>query len=329
MANQAALKRDLMEAESSKLKADDQEYDMELHRRFILWKEESGNSGLVISKMINRSTAAISQYVNKQYAGNLEEIEKSIRILLDREENLEFVVGPDIFCSTKPSILIWEVLQYCDQKAKMGVALAPSGTGKTETCKEYKRKNRASVFVTADYTKRRPGAILKLISKHAGAVQGRTAISDMLDSTVEKLRDSKRLVIIDDAHFLSWEAFEVCRKIHDCARVGVVYVGQERLYEQMKGQSDRAYLFDQIYRRIAIKRDHFSIVKEDVKKIANSLCPGLDKVCIDYLYQKARGKGRFGFMGNILDMAMEIAKTNDLPMSVDLLREAERFLLQE
>lgn len=302
-------------------------YNEALRRRFLLWKDQSGNSIQSIAKMMNRSMRTISQYIKKELQGELRYIEKDIKNLLKREEDLQFVTVPKVFCDTEPSKLLWEALQYCDQKGKMGVGLAPSGTGKTETCKEYKRRNRNTVFITADITSRRPGAVLGLLSRCLGGHgYARRSIPDNLQKIIERLKNSKRLIIIDDAHFLTWESFEAIRKIYDYAGVGVVYIGQERLYDQMRGADNKAYLFDQIFSRIAIKRDRFIILKKDARKIINCICPGIDEDCIDFLYKKAKGKGRFRTMINLLEVATDIQDTFHRKVDVDLLIEAERFL---
>lgn len=302
-------------------------YNEDLHARFTLWKDQNGKSLSTIAGMLARSTALVSQYLNQKYQGDIAGIERDIAILLRREEDLQFVTGPKVFCSTTAATLIWEVLQYCDAKQKMGAALAPSGTGKTETCKEYKRKNRATVFVTADVTTKSPSQILRRIIEQVGGVGRKTSTSEFLQALIERLKGSKRLVIIDDAHFLNWESFELVRKLHDCGGCGVVYVGQERLYEQMKGQDGRAYLFDQIFSRIAIKRDKFQILKKDAVAVSESLVQGLDKDCLDYLYQRAKGKGRYRYMANLIDVAMEMHKQYGRAIDVPLLQDAERFLL--
>jgi len=328
MAAQAALKKDLRDR-----KATEKEYDDALHRRFVLYKDQSDGKGsrslTRIAAMINRSAAAVSQYANKKFVGDLVAMEKDIANLLRRDEDLGFVSGPKIFCSTSPSILIWEVLQYCDKKSKMGVALGPSGIGKTETCKEYKRQNRATIFATADITTRKPSHILSLLVSHTGGMPRRSTISGMLHAVIDKLKASHRMIILDDAHFLSWEAFETVRKIHDCAQIGVVFIGQERLYDQMRGLNDKNRLWDQIYSRITIKRDYFKLGKKDVRMVAESLCPGLDKECMKYLYKKASGKGKLRVIANLLDVALEIHKEYDTPLGIGLLQEAERFLMTD
>ena len=322
MAHQRALKtslRPVMAAEGG--------YDEGLHERFVLWRDQSGTSVNRIAGMIGRSAAAVSQYANYKYEGAIPEIEKDIATLLRREEDLQFVQATRMFCSTQPSILLWEVLEYCDGKQKMGAALAASGIGKTETCREYKRRNRSSIFVTADISTRSVGSVLRLIAKASGGVPRRGTISDMLHAIIDRLKGSRRLIIIDDAHFLTWEAFEATRKIHDCAGIGIVYVGQERLYDQMRGATNRAYLFDQIYSRIAIKRDDFRVRKEDVRMLASSMWPGIDTECVRYLYDRARGKGPLRSMRNVIEVAEEIHRESGRDLGIDLLREAAGFLM--
>lgn len=305
-------------------------YDEDLHRRFVLWKDQSGKSIGGIAHMLGRSTALVSQYISQKYPGNLDEIEKDITSLLRREEDLDFVREPKSFAHTEASKLIWEVLLYCDKKQKMGAAVAPSGSGKTETCKAYKKENRASIFVTCDISKRRPGTVLQMILKHMGSASSGSSISSALDACVERLRDSNRLLIMDDAHFLTWEAYELVRKIHDCARIGVVYVGQEKLYDQMRGtipgEKDRSMLYDQIYSRIAIKRDKLPVTKKDVKMIARSYYD-FDAECLDYLYARAKGKGRYRTATNLIEVALEMNQQFSTPVGIPLLQEAERFLM--
>jgi len=317
MALKVAVKEDSMKV-----------YDEDLHRRFLLWKDQSGTSANTIAGMIGRSGAAVSQYTNKTYAGDIQSLEKDIASLLAREEDLQFTVRPAEFCSTSASKLIWEVLQYCDAAQKMGAAVAPSGTGKTETCKEYKVQNRATIFVTLDITKRHPSSVLKAIAKHI-SVPRNQSIAEMLDAMVDRLKGTKRLLILDDAHFMTWESFELVRKIHDCARIGIVYVGQERLYEQMKGQDPRGYLFDQIYSRIAMKRDRFGVTKNDAGMIAEAHLPGLDKGCVDYLFEIAKSKGRYRRMVNLLEVAAESHKQYGRKLDIELLRSASRLLMGE
>jgi len=308
--------------------ADKEAYNEDLYERFCLWRDQTGKSQQRVAVLLGRSTAAVSQYVNRKFLGDLAEMEKDIAALLRREEELDFAPAARTFCSTTPATLIWEVLQYCDQKRKMGVALGHSGIGKTVTCQEYKKKNRATVYCTADVSTRSVGNVLRLIASRLGGGKEERSISSFMQSTIRKLKNSNRLLIIDDAHFLSWEGFEAVRKIHDCAGIGVVYVGQERLYDQMRGGDSKARLFDQIFSRIAMKREDFRLTRKDAVQVAQAVCPdGLDKACRDYLFKVAKSKGRLRLMCNLLEVALEVAKMNEVPMTVGLLEQAEQFMM--
>ena len=54
------------------------EYNEELHRWFIFWTDSTGNSDRRVAGMLRRSTAAVSQYRNKKFEGDLEGFEKDL-----------------------------------------------------------------------------------------------------------------------------------------------------------------------------------------------------------------------------------------------------------
>jgi len=324
MTLQQALKHD-----STGIKTADN-YDDVLHERFTLWMDQSGASLAKAAKMINRSTALVHGYLHKTYEGDIPAIEKDIGNLLRREEDLELTMRAPTFCSTNASILIWEVLEYCDERCRMGAVIAESGSGKSETAKEYQRQNRATMIVTADATTRTLGATMRLLVDHVGGRPKTNTIDDMLHKTLRKLKGSRRLLIIDDAHFIPWAGLEVIRKLYDCAGVGVVYLGQEELYNQMTGDTNKARLFDQIYSRIAIKRDRVKVLKKDVKLIIDSLYPrGFGKDEMDYLYSKAREKGHLRNVTFMLEMFLEIKQKHPSLTDIETLMAAEKFLMQK
>lgn len=328
MKTQTALKEALKDDLLPVKEVDSAEYDDALHERFLLWRDHSGNSNRRIAGMLARSEAAISLYINKKYIGDLPKLERDITTLLRREEDYEFVTRPRVFCNTLPAKLVWEVLQFCDKGCEMGLVVGPAGIGKTQTCNEYKRVNTKTVLVTADIATRSVGSILRMIAKRVGGTpHGVGSNSALLHAIIAKMRHSRRLIIIDEAHFLTWEAFEVVRKVHDCAETGIVYVGMERTYDQMRGLDNKAMLYDQIYSRISIKRNDIRIEREDVKTISDSIHPGLGKECIDYLFKKAQGKGKFRTVQKLLQVAETMRVELKRPIDVEVLKIADQFLM--
>jgi len=222
------------------------------------------------------------------------------------------------------------VLQYCDANQRMGVVIAPSGSGKSTTALEYQKANRATMIITANTTTRTLGATMRLLTERVGGRPKTNTIDDMLNKVIDRLKGSRRLLIIDDAHFIPWPGLEVIRKLYDCAGVGVVYLGQEDLYNQMTGKTDKARLFDQIYSRIAIKRDRIRTEREDVKRIVESLYPGrLGKNELDFLAAKGKEKGRLRNVTHLVEMFISVRRNNPGMTDMEALAAAESFLMQK
>ncbi len=298
-------------------------YDEELHKRFVMWKEKSGISLRKLAPMLNRSYTIIGQYLNFRYEGDLRLIEKDISKLLDRKEGHGLKSKDQEFCWISASEVIWEVFQSCDEDGEMGAQISPSGTSKTETAIEYQRRNPSTILLTASPTRRSFSAILRALANDLGASSSNIALDDIMWHVTYKLRGSKRLVIVDEAQFMKWETFEVLRTIYDATGVGFTYLGTPRLYSQMRG--DTRYDWDQILSRITIRRSVSEINYQDVKIVTNSICPGLPKGCIDFLYQVAQEPGKLRVMIGLLKKAVEFHEIDGSEITFKLLEGLKRM----
>ena len=235
------------------------------------------------------------------------------------------IKDPD-FCKTRNGERAWEICQLCHTNREMGLVVGPSGCGKTVTGREYEKRSERTFLITADVTSKTIGSCLYLIENKLGfAVLGRSN-TIRLHRLIEHLISRPAFLIIDEAHFLSWEAFEMIRKLHDCAAIGVAYFGMPILYTQMRG-GNRSYLYDQIFSRIGIKVFLDDVNKADVSLIASSMCPDLDKKSLDFLYRKARGAGKYRGMVKLIKRALQIHNTEGIPLGIGLFKAANAFLV--
>ena len=300
------------------------EYNEELHRWFLFWTDNTGNSDRRVAGMLGRSAAAVSQYRNKKFEGNLDGLEKDLLNLRTREEDREFPVEDTEFCKTRISNKIWDVLQACDEDCDMGLVIGPAGVGKTRTIQEYKRRNRSSILIVGDITTKSCGSVLYAIAKKLSSTFHGNRNSELLQRIIDQLKNSRRLLIVDESHFLTWEAFEAVRKIHDCAGIGVCYVGMPRLYAQMQG-SKRSYLYDQIFSRIGVRVNITETYSEDVETLIKSLQPNLTKGCIEYLVKKSQGPGKYRTMTKLLSRTVKIHKMTKAPITEELLGKVDKM----
>jgi hypothetical protein len=211
----------------------------------------------------------------------------------------------------------------------MGLIIGASGLGKTENLREMKRLDRSLLLVTADPTARSVGSVLSLISKLLpGISRGARTSSAFMANIIEALKGSGRLLVIDEAHFLSWEAFEAARKIYDSTGIGLVFVGQQFLYDQMRGGQRKSLLWDQIFSRVGL-RAHFKgdVPMADVSMLANKISPELDNKCMEYLFSKANGVGKFRAMVKLLQRAQRLAESEKTKVTLSLLQQVNSILM--
>lgn len=294
-------------------------YNEELHRRFVKWMERSEMSIRKVARMMGgKSYTSVGQYLNYRYEGNIKAFEYDVRRFLDRKERVR-IPKERIFCKTPTSELIWEFLQSCHERHKIGGFIAPSGAGKTWTIREYKDKYPSTVLITANPTLRSFSAMLRTLAGKVGARSSNTALDDLMYRIIDKLSDSGKLVVIDEAHYLKFESFEIIRIIYDQAQTGFAYLGTPRLYSQMRG--DNRFDWEQILSRITIRRSISEISYSDIRGIADTICPGLSKGALKFLYQVAQEPGRLRTAVDLLENAIEVAEAEEIRVSLQLLKD--------
>lgn len=280
--------------------------------------------GAAIRKFLARDSSSYSYHDNFT-----EGIRKELISYLQREEDPSLPLENPLFCETSVAVKMAAVCACCKRDADMGIIIGASGLGKSEYLKEMKRRDRGAIMVTGDPTVRSLGAILLLISKLLPGVSRNSCTNAaFMMNIIDSLRGSGRLLVIDEAHWLSWEAFEAVRRIYDATGIGVIFVGQQRMYDEMRGGSRKSLLWDQIFSRVGL-RAHFkgNLPMEDVLMLVDKICPGLDKQSMGYLYEKANGPGKFRSMVKLLNRARCLAEAENTKVTLPLLQQVNRILM--
>lgn len=302
----------------------------EIREQFLEWKEQNGYSAHDISRLLRVNNRAVALYLEGKEGLSVSLVQNAFLAFLDNQNRLKKGIQenllPSSFVMTSPSRELWDLLEYAHDNTCFAVGSACSGIGKTMTILAFVSADPNTVMVTADLTIRRPFKLLRVLGNLLEVPSRYDSASFLLDTIIEKLEGSRRLVVVDDAHFLSWENFEILRKIFDMAKVGVALIGQPRLYDEMRGK--KGFLYDQLVSRIGMRRDLSAIKREDVRMICDELYPaGLEKRAVDFLFKKAQGQGRFRPMMNIFKLALKQHRECGDPFDLDLLMEAAKYLM--
>ena len=245
------------------------------------YKEKTGLSQAKISKKMNISETAISEFLSGKYK-SMESIVPKVQQLIRVEDKKEVAPREPGFKMTTVSKTVLDLISYCHVAGKIGIAYGDAGIGKTMAIREYKKHNPdTSVVITISPCFATMTGVNELL---ADELHGQEKISRKIQKeVVNKLRGSNKVVIIDEAQHLTVRVINHLRCIADESGVGMAFVGNEEIYIKMRGSGQAAYA--QLYSRIAdpehllttdIKKDDIRLLFEDTD---------MPEEAIDILYQ--------------------------------------------
>ena len=204
-----------------------------------------------------------------------------------RQEEIEAMPKELIpFCQITNADIVFQIARTCHLEQEIGVLVGEAGTGKTKAAKEYSKQNPDVIFIEADlsFTTK---VFFRELHKKLG-MDGNGGIYDLFADCVEKLTDSNRLIIIDEAENLPYRALDMVRRLYDKANIGILLIGLPRLIANLRGKRGE---FKQLYSRVGIVMalDEFS--ESDTKLIVQTIFPNTNGLYKTF-HELAKGNGR-------------------------------------
>lgn len=225
--------------------------------------EAEGLSQSALSQLTGVGKARLSQWLNGVYRGDVDTVEKSIRRWLDSREAATALDGqmptaPE-WVETPSARAVLSALSFAQMAGAVSVVYGGAGVGKTTALARYKRQAPNVWVVTASPAASAPGPILIRIAQALG-IRASGAVHVVEANIIERVRETRGLLVIDEAQHLTHRALDAVRSIHDAAEIGLALVGNEVVYSQLTGGS-RSVGFAQLFSRVA-KRVRLSRAKD-------------------------------------------------------------------
>lgn len=220
---------------------------------------ESGLSQTRAAREIGIASSALSQWLQRKYAGNDAAVAEKLRLWLDarKKRKATAVNMPPApgYLDTPTGRRILGVLSFAQLAGDIAVIYGAAGLGKTTAAVHYAASNPNAwvVSMSPDCAGVVPALeeVASAIGMHdlpGGAARLRRAI-------VSRLRGTAGLLIVDEAQHLSIKALECLRAVYDrtwegeSAGAGLVLCGNETVYGRLTG-GKRAEHFAQLFSRI-------------------------------------------------------------------------------
>ncbi|EAB9750776.1 AAA family ATPase [Salmonella enterica] len=285
--------------------------------------ERRGYTQTHVARAIGRTHPVVNQFLQGKYRGDVADIEERISAFvsreLEKEKNRRIKVR---FVTTAMAAKGLEVLAYAHQECEICVLYGAAGLGKTMVLREYAARNRDAVLIEADpgYTAR---TLLEELCRQLG-VKVRGNIHELIDACVRELRDSGRLLMVDEAELLPYRALEVLRRLHDKAGIGIVLAGMPRLLINLKGRRGE---FAQLYSRVALALNlGDTLTRDDFQQIATDLIPEAASPEIsEALYARSLGNARRLF--KLARGVYRICDISDASVSVQAIDKFSEMLI--
>lgn len=277
-----------------------------------------------IAKEVSLSSSVISQYLNRRYDnGNLESVtEKLGQWLALRNAKRQSIIAPG-FVQTQTAKQILTALAYAHAAEVISVVFGASGVGKTTTCREYAQSTNNCWMITASPSCASISECLYELSLELGLDAPRR--KGMLSRTVKRrLMGTSGLVIIDEADHLDYGALEELRILQEQTGIGLVLVGNNRVYTQLTG-GRRTEDFARLFSRIAKKVGIHKAKQTDVNAIAAAWAIN-DTATLQLMQQIADKPGALRLLNQTLRMAATIANGKGTALNHELIRAAFKDL---
>ncbi|MBR1943115.1 AAA family ATPase [bacterium] len=278
-----------------------------------------------IAKGINKSPSTVSQYLSNNYGGKINELENDLSAYLNLFKKHEAAEVKKLsYIETAVSKRIYNAANLCHIHGKMGACYGAPGVGKTTAIKEYQRIN-SGVLVVDPLENSSARQVLRQLSEQLKvSYYNSMVLDDVFNNIIKKIENNKHLIILDEAENLKIEVFKVIRKLYDRTNnnCGVLFVGTTELKMLLlKVQSGFPYISS----RIGYIEKLDTIKPEDASKLISQYFPNASMELIKFLSKQANLIARN--IQNMLDLCLDITKSNNIDLSIDVIEAAKDKLL--
>lgn len=257
---------------------------MSTKERLESYMRESGISQARIAPLMGVSMAALSQYRNGKYKGDVKAVEAKIEEYLNTveaqqeiKEKVQEYKSDEDYIPTSISEEIYRMIRYAQLNGGIAIAHGDAGIGKTKAAQKFVRENPTQAI----YLEMSPVAgtltnMLRLLARALRIPESTNKFNLIMDIR-DKLEGTNRVIIIDEAQHLKLSAIEQIRTLADpnsitgTKGVGIVLIGNTEVYSRLKGKQQAQ--FAQLFSRIKMSKYYstLNITDDDVRKLFPSL----------------------------------------------------------
>jgi len=267
------------------------------------------------------TASLLSQVLGGRYRGNRDEVINKVLAYIRKEKsNLQKKIKSIPFVETSIFEKICDILNIADIDKKIVVLTGDTGIGKSFALREYCKQTPSAILISVDDSYRYDTPIRDIAEKLKLDTRGN--IDRVMKRVVEALKDTGRMLIIDEAERLPLKGLSILRSLHDKTGIPIAIVGLQKLYDDIIVRNDMR----QVYSRMQwAKLDKLS--KKDVSDIIKTVFDNVSNDVLDTFFDIS--KGYAVYVTSLIRMTQRIMLNKNCELDVQAVITASGSLFTE
>lgn len=222
-----------------------------------------------IAKEVGVSPSTINQLLNGNYkADPAPMLQKLANWLTARDQRADAPRDPG-FVMTETAKQIIADMNYALATESIVIIHGISGVGKTTALREFQRQNNNVWVITTSPSRSTMTECMYELAMELGMENAPRLRGPLARALRRRLLNTKGLIVVDEADHLDRPTLEELRILVEEVGIGMVLVGNSRVYTQLTG-GQRSEDFARLYSRVAKKRALTKAKKADVMAVASA-----------------------------------------------------------
>lgn len=314
--------------------------ELDAERKLIkLYIEEMNYSFGQVARQVDMSETTLSQVLSGKYPSNPAAHLKAIRLWIENDRKKQNSPKFEGFVFGRVAQYIAASLDFAaktnvdESPANIAIIYGPSGWGKTLTAKTWATKHPGTIYLRITSGMNTVRSFMVELC-HSLRLPAEGGVRGMLEGIVDRLRNSGRMIILDEAHqfisqsSLNIKVFEAIRDIHDLTNCPIALIGTSKIVRMLDDgcKETRNWITDQFGGRVCIQMDiiqavngssgggggKFAFSQQEIAKILQSDKVKLHPQVTRWLAELASipGKGGVRKIKRVVMMAQIIQQQN-------------------
>jgi DNA transposition AAA+ family ATPase len=295
---------------------------VEIRQRVKAVIEREGGNLTDYAKAAGIPYSTFHAWYQGKYTGDIQRVTGETIVWLESREEREraaFIVPKDVpYVALPTATKFQEAMLFAMIMPEISVVAGSAGLGKTTAASHFAAQHPHVWLVTIEPCSKTTYPMLSAIAEEMEITEKiQTKLSKAIGA---KVKGVEGLIIIDEAQHLESSAVDQLRSLHDKYGIGIVLMGNEKVYAKLEGE-DRSVNFAQLFSRIGRR-------VTQAKPVARDLCMFLDawgitdKAELQFLKGIGLKPGSLRVLSKLLKMATMMATGENEPRTIEHLHAA-------